>query len=101
MLPILLLCKRYAPIWRNKKILILSDNVQVVALINKGRGINDYCMQIVRYIFWESALYNFHLVSSHIKGLSNVTADYLSRIGNHGRIFKANLQLCCSQPSST
>lgn len=94
-LPLLLVCRRFGGRWRNKKVLVFSDNVQLVTLVNKGSVSNSYCMDIIRYVFWECARFNFQLSASHIPGKSNKLADYLSRIGLDGQLFKS-FSLCCS-----
>lgn len=95
-LPVLLMCRKFGRQWRNRKVMLYSDNSQVVSIVNKGVGQNEYCMKIIRAIFWESVLNNFHIVAEYIPGYKNVIPDYLSRIKAHKRIFGIDHKLCCS-----
>lgn len=90
------MCKRYGPSWRNRKVLLFSDNYQVVSLINKGVSNNGYCMKIMRKVFWESVKFNFHIVARHLPGGRNIIPDYLSRIRVHNEIFRYSYLMCCA-----
>lgn len=95
-LPLLLMCRKFGHLWKNQRVLSFSDNLQVVSLVNTGNVVNEYCMSIMRFIFWESVRNNFQLVAEYVPGENNVVADYLSRIAVQGKIFKTNFELCCS-----
>lgn len=95
-LPLLMICRKFGSKWRDKRVVVYSDNMQLVTLVNKGSVLNEYCMDIIRFVFWESVKFNFHLCAQYIPGKSNVLADYLSRIGRSGIIFKSQFSLCCS-----
>ena len=77
--PVLTAANRWGVLWRDKKVRILTDNTQVVQMINTGRSSSVECMFWIRELFWISVLYNFHLVASHISTDCNVVPDYLSR----------------------
>lgn len=96
-LPLLLLCRKFGPHWRDRRVLVFSDNTQLVSLVNKGSVVNHYCMDVIRFVFWESVRFNFQLHAVHIPGKANVMADYLSRIRAIGRIFTLSFSLCCSE----
>lgn len=85
---------RWGPAMRDSKIVVHSDNTQVVAAINSGRSENKVAMFILRRIFWLSVLFNCHVVSKHIPGRLNVTADALSRLLYDSTVFPS--MLCCS-----
>ena len=84
---------RWGPDMRDSRVVVLSDNTQVVSAINMGRSDNDISMAILRRVFWLSVLYNCHITSMHIPGHLNVVADSLSRL-----LYSSNLPkfLCCS-----
>ncbi|PJE78159.1 hypothetical protein CI610_02909 [invertebrate metagenome] len=71
---------RWAPLLRNRRILIHSDNMVTVNCINKGTSRNETIMHSLRTFFWLSAYYNFHITACHIPGKHNVTADTVSRL---------------------
>lgn len=96
-LPILLAANRYARKWKDKKIVWYTDNAQVVVIVNKGTSKNEFCMEVLRYIFWLSVEYNFHLVCRHVLGAQNHIPDYLSRLKGSGTIFNSEMTLCCSK----
>ena len=70
----------WAPYWRNKCICIQSDNMVTVAAINKGTSRNPFLMFCLRIMFLLSAIYNFHIKAQHIRGISNMVTDGISRL---------------------
>ena len=89
---------RWGEQWRNSKVVIFSDNTQVVSAINKGKCENDTSMRIMRRVFWLTVLFNCHLVSVHIPGRSNVVADALSRLLYRGISFPNCITCCRGKP---
>ena len=79
MWPILVAANRWGPSWRDRKVRVMTDNTQVLSMINTGRSSSVRCMFWIRELFWISFLFNFHLVASHIGTSCNVVPDYLSR----------------------
>ena len=71
---------RWAPLWRNKRVIIHSDNTVTVASLNKGTSRNYTIMKCLRCLFWLSAAYNFHLTARFIPGVFNLAADAASRL---------------------
>lgn len=80
LLPVWLAVQKHAKSWQNKLITCHTDNTQVMWAINRGRSVNKNNMVILRKIFWESVLHNFHLVATHVKGEDNILPDLLSRL---------------------
>lgn len=65
--------------------------------MNRGTSSNDYCMSVLRFLFWYSVCFNFHLRCIHIDGDVNIIPDSLSRIAHNGyHIFQHDFSLCCS-----
>lgn len=71
---------RWAQSWRNKHIIVYSDNATTVFMINKGTTKNSVAMVWLRHLFWLSVQYNFQLTARHIKGKDNVMSDVISRL---------------------
>ena len=77
---VVLAAYRWAPLWKNKRVVIHSDNSVTVASLNKCTSRNDIIMKCLRSLFWLSATYNFHLTSRYIPGIFNIAADSASRL---------------------
>ena len=77
---------RWAPCWRNKRIIVHSDNMTAVSAINKGTSRNPFIMKCLRQMFWLSATHNFHVSAKFLAGISNTVADDISRIHEPGRL---------------
>ena len=72
--------RRWAPLWRNKKVFIHIDNVAACAIINKGTCRNRTVMNSLRRVFWLSAIFNFRLKCVYYPGDRNKLADAVSRL---------------------
>ena len=71
--------QRWARHWKNKSVLVWSDNVSVVQYINcQGGGYNfTPSVSIFALIFWQMAIENrIVLRAAHIAGVRNVLADH-------------------------
>lgn len=80
--PVLCALRRWGAFMRNKKIVIRSDNSQVIAMLNTGRSRNDQCMRWLCELFWLSFIFNVHVVGRHVRSIDNTLADYLSRVSD-------------------
>lgn len=88
---------RLAPIHTNCHVVIASDNTQVVAMINGDRSCNLSCLELLREIFWLSAIHNVYITARFIPGVQNIIADKLSRLYSMSPIDDLRyLRLCCS-----
>ena len=77
--PVLESAARWGNQWSGFKVRILTDNTQVLQMINCGRSSSVKCMFWIRELFWLSFIHNFHLVASHISTDCNIIPDFLSR----------------------
>lgn len=77
---------RWAPFWKNRRIIIYSDNSVTVSALNKGSCHNDSIMRCIRSLFWLSACFNFHLTARFLPGIQNIAADSASRLGSPGHL---------------
>ena len=71
---------RWAPRWKNKRVVIHCDNSVTVVSLNKCTSRSDIIMKCLRSLFWLSATYNYHLTSKYIPGIFNIAADSASRL---------------------
>ena len=85
--------KYWAPLWKNKKIFVHTDNQAAAAIINKAMSKNKFVMDSLRRIFWHSAIYNFRLRAVYYPGIFNVIADSISRLAEPGSMTRLNSAL--------
>ena len=90
LLSIVLSCAVWGPTWARHKILFQCDNSSVVAALQKGSAKDNTVMHLLRCLSFFVAHYNIALMSEHIAGLDNCTADHLSR-NNMYNFFFINL----------
>ena len=74
----------WAPIWRDKKVYVHSDNQAAVAILNKGSSKNPVVMASLRRLYMLSAMYNFRLSAVYYPGSRNQIADAASRLHEPG-----------------
>ena len=67
--------KQWATSWSGHHIVIHSDNMAAVAIINKGTCKNEVVTAFLRDLFWLSAVCNFS-----IPGHKNIVADAISHL---------------------
>ena len=77
---VVLSAQRWGPLWANSRVLVRSDNSTTVSCINRGTSRSPLIMKLMRYMFWLSAGYNFHLIALHVPGTENSLADKISRL---------------------
>ncbi|XP_069022825.1 uncharacterized protein [Embiotoca jacksoni] len=65
--------------WPKRSILIHSDNIAIVDVINKGRTNSPAIMPFIRRLTWLSVTLQFILRAKHVPGHHNSIADSLSR----------------------
>lgn len=71
---------RWAPLWRNHRVYITSDNFCTVSALRKGTSKSKTIMQALRLLFWLSAIFNFHIKPVHVSGSLHCLADSISRL---------------------
>lgn len=101
-----LAAQRWAPLWRNRRIIVHSDNSVTVASVNKGTSKNKVIMKCLRHLFWLSASFNFHLSCKFLPGILNVAADSASRLHHPGYLeklwpFTTGTPLACHMSSTS
>ena len=104
--PLVVGLKRWGPHFANFRVHLITDNMQVLAMINTGRSCNRICMSWLRELFWLCFIWNFDIFATYIKSEDNVLADALSRVSYSGVPEKClNLlqssNMCCSSYSRT
>ena len=89
---------RWASAWSNHHVIVYTDNMATVSIINKGTTKNIIVMVFLRLLFWLSATYNFRITARHIRGSDNVTADAISRLHEPSSIQTFYNLLCMFMP---
>lgn len=79
MWPVLASVLRWGSSWNNKRVVLYTDNNQVLFAVNNNRSRNNNVMGWLREIFWASFVYNFFLTARRIPSVENVLPDCLSR----------------------
>ena len=69
--------------WRNRHILIHSDNESVVQVATSGSCRDVHMMRLSRALFFLTARLNVRLSFQHLPGIDNAHADLLSRLQAH------------------
>ena len=72
--------RRWGPALANSHIQIITDNNQVMFMINTGRSANKTCMSWLREIFWLCFIFNVDLHAMYIRSAENVFADALQSV---------------------
>ena len=85
----------------NSKLHFITDNMQVLAMINTGRSSNRTCMSWLREMFWMCFIWNIDICASYIRSEDNSLADALSRLPYPGVADKcskilSDSNMCCS-----
>ena len=66
--------------WRNKQILIFSDNLPICMCWQSRSAKDPDLMRLLRYMFFRAARLNCNIILQHVPGHSNQLADFLSRL---------------------
>ena len=77
---------RWAPEWKDRSVVVYTDNMTARAAINKGRSTDDELSIHIRILYSMAHFYNFTIRCEHIKGSSNVLADSVSRLSERGHL---------------
>ena len=73
----------YGPYLRDRSVLLRSDNLADVYIVNKMKTRKDDLLVLLRAIYSTAAFYNIRLRVKHVRGENNDLADLLSRAEFH------------------
>ena len=104
--PVVVGLRRWGIYFRNCYVHVITDNMQVLAMLLTGRSSNKICMTWLREIFWMCFIWNLDISPSYIRSADNHLADALSRLPYKGvtsscTVNLSNLNMCCSPPYRT
>ena len=77
---VLMALRAFRPFTKDKRVIILSDNISTVAYINHMGGPVTQLTEIAKQIWAEAISYNVTILARHLSGKMNVQADSLSRL---------------------
>ena len=83
-LAIVLAARRWAPYWKNSRVIVYTDSMVAKGMICKARSRNALVTEALKELFLCSVVWNFHLIPIHLPGKDNVLADRISRIRDRG-----------------
>jgi len=89
--------KLWSPWIKHKQIIIFSDNMVTVTIVNTGRSKNSYLQACLREIAFILCVNEAELRTVHIEGRNNRIPDYLSRWhlkGNFKALFWDEMTKC-------
>ena len=66
--PVLVGLKRWAHLYVNSEVNIVTDNMQVLAMVNTGRSKNKLCMSWLRELYWTCFIHNIELHATYTHG---------------------------------
>ena len=69
----------FGPQWSGKVVQFKSDNAAVVQVIEATYDRNAHLMYLLRLLVLYASFYDFWFMVSHIPGITNTSADALSR----------------------
>ncbi|XP_078333005.1 uncharacterized protein LOC144625574 [Crassostrea virginica] len=79
-LPIVIAFDLWGSLLSNSTVVLHSDNLAVVHVINKTSSRDPALMQLMRRLMVLSLKHNIFFRAQHIQGISNIAADLLSRL---------------------
>ena len=86
LLPVVLACAVWGPMWANSSVLIHCDNLGAVSVINSGYSKVPQIMHLLRCLFFIRAVFHISVRAAHVPGRENTLADAISR-GNLDLLF--------------
>ena len=73
----------YGPYLRDRSVLLWSDNMADVFIVNRQKTSKEDLLILLRAIYSTAAFYNIRIRVKHVPGVRNVLADLLSRAKLH------------------
>ena len=79
LVPVTIAAAMWGPQWSGKRICFHSDNMAVVAVLQRRSAKSPPLVHLLRCMALFSAYYGFYFTSRHVPGVLNEVADALSR----------------------
>lgn len=96
--PVIARIKKWCKMYSHHKLIVVTDNLQVLAKVKTGRSINSRCMQWLS--FWVCVEFDIDLEPKYIRSAENIVADTLSRVSYAPTVNRlgellSSYSLCC------
>ena len=98
LVPVVIAVAVWGKQWQGQTVLVCSDNMAVVAALKAGSCQDVTMMHLLRCLHFFSAYHQLKILSDHVPGKENLTADALSR--NYKSIFSSVAPQCRAVPSA-
>lgn len=85
---VLLAAQRWAPYWSGHRVNIFTDNTVTVAAINNATTFNSTSLNILKSLASLSIMFDFSIIATHIPGVTNFSADCISRFHDFTMLYK-------------
>ena len=79
LLPIILACATWGPSWQGSMMVVHSDNLGAIAVVNSGYSKVPKVMHLLRCLFFIRAHFNISVRAVYVPGAQNGWADAISR----------------------
>ena len=99
LVPIILAFTLWSADMKHKKILLRSDNLALVEILNKKSSKNKKVMQLIRQLVLLTLHNNIMIKSKHVSGKMNTICDSISRF-QFDRLFQVLPQSAMREPCS-
>ena len=96
LLPIILACALWGPLWSHKQVQVQCDNAAVVDILRTKTSKCTEIMHLLRCLHFFTAQHDIVLRATHLPGIQNVAADAISR--NHLQVLNQVAPEAQSQP---
>ena len=97
LLPVVLACTVWGPLWQHQQVLVQTDNMAVVHIIKSQTSRDQLIMHLMRCLHFICARYNIQLQAIHLAGSANTAADALSR--NLMQVFRRTVPTASPLPT--
>ena len=85
-LSVLAAAKRWGHEWKGHTVMVHTDSMCALGMLNKGTSRNTLVMHYLRQLFWLSTKFNFQIKPIHVPGHLHNLPDAISRLHQPGQI---------------
>lgn len=75
-----LAARRWAALWKDRVVIFYTDSMVTKGMLQKGKCRDPVVRSLLKELYMQAVVYNFHIESVHVPGVDNVLADSISRL---------------------
>jgi hypothetical protein len=79
-LAVVLATRRWAPRWRNKRVVVYTDSKSALGMLQRAKSTSKLVRDSLKELFFLSVAFNFQIIPVYLPGKDNTLADRISRI---------------------